>query len=55
MAPKKKGPAGDSGKGEKLFKSLCAICHAMGSNGTGPALKGVFGRAPGGADGFAYS
>merc|ERR1712151_593534 len=54
MAPKKKA-AGDAGKGEKLFKSLCAVCHAMGANGTGPALKGVVGRAAATADGFGYS
>ena len=54
MGPKKKA-AGDPGKGEKVFKNLCAVCHSMTANGTGPALKGVFGRDPGGAEGFGYS
>merc|ERR1739848_563869 len=51
----KKKAAGDAAKGEKNFKSLCAICHSMSANGTGPNLKGAFGRAPGGAEGFGYS
>jgi len=54
MPPKKK-VAGDPGKGEKLFKSLCAVCHALGSHGTGPALKGVHGRESAKAEGFSYS
>uniref|UniRef100_A0A7S3FV01 Cytochrome c domain-containing protein n=1 Tax=Strombidium rassoulzadegani TaxID=1082188 RepID=A0A7S3FV01_9SPIT len=53
MGPKK--AAGDATKGEKVFKNLCAVCHAMGSHGTGPNLKGVAGRAVASADGFAYS
>ena len=52
---KKKAAAGDAGKGEKLFKNLCAICHSMSANGTGPALKGVYGSMPQHAEGFAYS
>ena len=48
---KKKAAAGDSAKGEKLFKNLCAICHSMSANGTGPALKGAFGSAPQHAEG----
>lgn len=54
MGPKKK-VAGDAGKGEKVFKNLCAVCHAMGANGTGPALKGVAGRETGQSEGFGYS
>ena len=42
MGPKK--AAGDAGKGEKIFKSQCAVCHSMTAHGTGPMLKGVFGR-----------
>jgi cytochrome c len=34
----------------------CAVCHSTdGSNGTGPTLKGVFGRASGTVPGFRYS
>jgi len=53
MGGKKK--EGDAGKGEKLFKTLCAICHSMSANGTGPKLKGVAGAEPGQAEGFGYS
>ena len=45
MAPKKKA-AGDAAKGEKIFKNLCAVCHAMNAHGTGPMLKGVVGSQP---------
>ena len=54
MPPKKK-KAGDAGKGEKIFKNLCAVCHNFNSHHTGPNLKGVFGRAPASMEGFAYS
>merc|ERR1712100_271166 len=54
MAPKKK-VEGDAGKGEKLFKSLCAVCHSMTAHGTGPNLKGAHGSQPGTKEGFAYS
>jgi cytochrome c len=34
----------------------CAACHSTdGSNGTGPTLKGVFGRQSGTVPGFRYS
>ena len=54
MAPKKKA-SGDAGKGEKIFKSLCAVCHSMAAHGTGPMLKGVVGTMPGQKEGFGYS
>ncbi len=45
----------DAGKGERVF-GKCKACHKLdGSNGTGPHLDGVVGRAIGGVDGFAYS
>ena len=53
--PAKKKAAGDADKGAKVFKNMCAICHAMGSNGTGPKLGGVVGRPVATADGFSYS
>mmetsp|Transcript_18382 Transcript_18382/g.13241 ORF Transcript_18382/g.13241 Transcript_18382/m.13241 type:complete len:108 (+) Transcript_18382:44-367(+) len=55
MPPKKKKQAGDAGKGEKVFKNLCTVCHALAANGTGPALKGAHGSLPGQKEGFAYS
>ena len=54
MAPKKKA-AGDAGKGEKTFKNLCAICHAIGSHGTGPSLGGTFNGPVAQKEGFSYS
>ncbi len=45
----------DAAAGEKLFNQ-CKACHKMdGSNGTGPYLNGVVGRAVGAVEGFAYS
>jgi len=47
--------AADPAAGEKVFKK-CAACHKVdGSNGTGPHLNGVVGRARGSIEGFAYS
>jgi len=47
--------AADAGKGEKVFNK-CKACHKVdGSNGTGPYLNGVVGRAVDAADGFGYS
>ena len=53
MPPKK--AAGDAAKGEKLFKSLCSVCHALGSHGTGPKLGGVWDRESASSEGFKYS
>ncbi|SFJ85510.1 c-type cytochrome [Celeribacter neptunius] len=45
----------DVAKGEKVF-SKCKACHKVdGSNGTGPHLDGVFGRAVGAVGDFGYS
>ena len=47
--------AADPAAGEKTFKK-CAACHKVdGSNGTGPHLNGVVGRARGSVAGFGYS
>lgn len=47
--------AADVAAGEKVFKK-CAACHKVdGTNGTGPHLNGVVGRARGGVEGFGYS
>ena len=54
MPPKKK-VVGEAGKGEKVFKSLCAVCHAFTSHGTGPNLVGVVGAPSASKDGFSYS
>lgn len=45
----------DPAAGEKVF-GKCKACHKVdGSNGTGPHLDGVVGRAVASVDGFAYS
>lgn len=47
--------AADAAAGEKVF-AKCKACHKVdGSNGTGPHLNGVVGRARGGVEGFGYS
>ncbi len=47
--------AADAGAGERLFRA-CASCHRLdGTDGTGPHLNGVVGRASDGVAGFAYS
>jgi cytochrome c len=55
MGAKKKKAEGDPAKGEKLFKNLCAVCHAMAAHGTGPLLKGAHGGLPAQKEGFSYS
>ena len=47
--------AADAAKGEKVF-AKCKACHKVdGSDGTGPHLNGVVGRAKAAAAGFGYS
>ena len=55
MPPKKKKVDGDPAKGEKIFKSLCAVCHALGAHGTGPMLQDAYGSNPAKKEGFSYS
>lgn len=54
MPPKKK-VAGEAGKGEKVFKNLCAVCHSFAAHGTGPNLIGVVGSNVATKEGFSYS
>jgi cytochrome c len=45
----------DAAAGENLWRS-CRACHQLnGTNGTGPSLNGVVGRAIDGVEGFNYS
>ena len=47
--------AADPAAGEKIF-GKCKACHKIdGTDGTGPHLNGVVGRAKGSAAGFGYS
>lgn len=47
--------AADAAAGEKVF-GKCKACHKVdGSNGTGPHLDGVVGRAVASVEGFKYS
>ena len=47
---------GQVGSPKKEAFDQCAACHSTdGSSGTGPTLKGVFGRQSGSVAGFRYS
>ena len=47
--------AADAAKGEKVF-AKCKACHKVdGTDGTGPHLNGVVGRAKASVGGFGYS
>jgi cytochrome c2 len=48
---------GSATAGQKVFQDRCSGCHAtaVGGNGIGPSLAGVFGRKSGTESGFAYS
>jgi len=47
---------GQVGAPKKEAFDQCAACHSTdGSNGTGPTLKGVYGRQSGTVAGFRYS
>ena len=56
-----KAAADDLARGGNLARgsdpfSQCAVCHSVdGSIGTGPTLKGLFGRTAGSVAGFRYS
>lgn len=46
---------GDPAQGQRLFESRCIACHSIDSHRVGPALRGVFGRRAGAAQGYDYS
>ena len=48
-------PAGDVQKGAALYQNRCTACHAIDSNKTGPAHRGVMGRRVGSLAGYGYS
>ena len=47
--------AGKAEQGSQVFQQMCTGCHAVDTNKEGPRLRGVFGRAAGGVEGFPYS
>ena len=47
--------AGDVAKGQALYQARCTACHAVDSNKTGPAHRGVMGRRVGSLRGYKYS
>ena len=47
--------AGAVERGARVYQRVCAACHSLDRNRTGPAHRGVFGRRAGEAPGFAYS
>lgn len=46
---------GDVQRGTALYQSRCTACHAVDSNKTGPAHRGVMGRRVGSLAGYRYS
>eukprot|EP01025_Chloroclados_australasicus_P047794 TRINITY_DN5392_c0_g1_i1.p3 TRINITY_DN5392_c0_g1~~TRINITY_DN5392_c0_g1_i1.p3 ORF type:complete len:117 (-),score=8.43 TRINITY_DN5392_c0_g1_i1:288-638(-) len=51
-------PAGDLGRGQKIFQTKCALCHTAKkgeAHKQGPNLGGLFGRQSGTIASFAYS
>ena len=48
-------PAEAPRSGAALYQARCGGCHSIATNRTGPAHKGVFGRAAGKAPGYNYS
>ena len=53
--PGKKKASGDPGKGEKIFKNLCAVCHSLSADSVGPALGGIGGANIASGPSFSYS
>lgn len=48
-------PPGDVQRGQALYQARCTACHAVDSNKTGPAHRGVMGRRVGSLKGYKYS
>lgn len=48
-------PPGDTTRGAALYQDKCTACHAVDSNKTGPAHRGVLGRRVGSLPGYKYS
>jgi cytochrome c len=48
-------PAGDALRGAALYQTQCTACHAIDSNKTGPAHRGVMGRRVGSLPDYRYS
>lgn len=44
---------GNAEAGRQLYQERCAACHSPDFNGTGPAHRGVYGRAAAQAPGYA--
>lgn len=47
--------SGDVQRGAALYQARCTACHAVDSNKTGPAHRGVMGRRIGSLPGYKYS
>lgn len=41
-------------RGQALYETRCTACHAVDSNKTGPAQRGVMGRSVDGLKGYRY-
>ena len=47
--------SGDAKRGEKIYTAKCGACHSVDQNRIGPKHRGVYGRAAGGVEDYAYS
>lgn len=48
-------PAGDPVSGKMQYEAKCGGCHSLDTNRIGPLHRGVVGRRPASAPGYAYS
>lgn len=46
---------GNAKTGQSIYSSRCLGCHALDTNLTGPAHRGVFGKKAGSVPGYQYS
>jgi cytochrome c len=46
---------GNATRGEAVYSSICAACHALDANRIGPRHRGVFGRRAASVPDFSYS
>jgi cytochrome c len=55
VLPAAASAGGNPEAGKALYQARCSACHSLDYNGVGPAHRGVYGRLPAQAPGYAYS